>query len=120
MDSVLPENFIYPLFIHTKDHNEKIDSMPGCERHSADSVLKEVNKPQSPNPKPQTLRHSPDSVLGDYARTPENSTPKPQNPHPTLHPPPLLNPEPSTFHPSGRRGGGGRGDQHHSLPQDPG
>ncbi|KAA8497683.1 Delta-aminolevulinic acid dehydratase, chloroplastic [Porphyridium purpureum] len=39
---VTPANFIYPLFIHTKDYNEAIGSMPGCERHSVDSALKEV------------------------------------------------------------------------------
>jgi len=42
--SVVPQNFIYPLFLHTKDHNEKIDSMPGCERHSVESVMKEVGE----------------------------------------------------------------------------
>ena len=41
---VLPENFIYPLFLHTKDSNEKITSMPGCERHSVDSVMREVGE----------------------------------------------------------------------------
>ena len=41
---VLPQNFIYPLFLHTKDQNEKIESMPGCERHSVDSVLNEVGE----------------------------------------------------------------------------
>lgn len=41
---VLPSNFIYPLFIHTKDYNEDIGPMPGCQRHSFDSVLKEVGE----------------------------------------------------------------------------
>lgn len=41
---VLPANFIYPLFIHTKDYNEDIVPMPGCERHSLDSLLKEVGE----------------------------------------------------------------------------
>eukprot|EP00178_Gracilaria_changii_P003981 TRINITY_DN1608_c0_g1_i1.p2 TRINITY_DN1608_c0_g1~~TRINITY_DN1608_c0_g1_i1.p2 ORF type:complete len:407 (+),score=85.97 TRINITY_DN1608_c0_g1_i1:3375-4595(+) len=41
---VLPSNFIYPLFVHTKHHNEPIDSMPGCERHSVESVLREVGE----------------------------------------------------------------------------
>lgn len=41
---VLPSNFIYPLFIHTKDYNEDIAPMPGCERHSLDSLLKEVGE----------------------------------------------------------------------------
>jgi porphobilinogen synthase len=43
-NAVGPENFIYPLFIHTKDYNEPIDSMPGCERHSVASALKEVGE----------------------------------------------------------------------------
>lgn len=41
---VLPGNFIYPLFIHTKDYNEDISSMPGCQRHSVQSALKEVGE----------------------------------------------------------------------------
>jgi len=41
---VTPSNFIYPLFIHDEDYNQKIDSMPGCERHSLDSMLKEVGE----------------------------------------------------------------------------
>lgn len=41
---VLPGNFIYPLFVHTKDYNEDIGPMPGCERHSFDSVIKEVGE----------------------------------------------------------------------------
>lgn len=43
-NEVKPGNFIYPLFIHTKDYNEPISSMPGCERHSLDSVLREVGE----------------------------------------------------------------------------
>ena len=39
---VTPANFIYPLFIHDEDFNQEIVSMPGCERHSLDSMLKEV------------------------------------------------------------------------------
>ncbi|CAN8063772.1 unnamed protein product [Agarophyton chilense] len=41
---VLPSNFIYPLFIHTKDYNEPISAMPGCERHSVQSVIREVGE----------------------------------------------------------------------------
>jgi porphobilinogen synthase len=44
---VTPANFIYPLFIHTKDFNEPIDSMPGCERHSVASALKEVGEAEA-------------------------------------------------------------------------
>jgi len=41
---VTPNNFIYPLFIHDEDFNTPIPSMPGCERHSLDSMLKEVGE----------------------------------------------------------------------------
>merc|ERR1719223_2723502 len=41
---VLPSNFIYPLFIHDEDFNTAIESMPGCERHSLDSMIKEVGE----------------------------------------------------------------------------
>eukprot|EP00177_Eucheuma_denticulatum_P001122 GFKZ01002031.1.p1 GENE.GFKZ01002031.1~~GFKZ01002031.1.p1 ORF type:complete len:400 (-),score=50.07 GFKZ01002031.1:474-1673(-) len=41
---VLPSNFIYPLFIHTKDYNEDIGPMPGCQRHSLESLLREVGE----------------------------------------------------------------------------
>jgi len=41
---VTPSNFIYPLFIHDEDFNTVIPSMPGCERHSLDSMLKEVGE----------------------------------------------------------------------------
>jgi porphobilinogen synthase len=43
-NEVKPSNFIYPLFCHTKDYNEPILSMPGCDRHSEASVLKEVGE----------------------------------------------------------------------------
>lgn len=43
-NEVKPSNFIYPLFCHTKDFNEAIASMPGCQRHSEASVLKEVGE----------------------------------------------------------------------------
>jgi len=41
---VRPSNFIYPLFIHDEDFNTEITSMPGCERHSLDSMLKEIGE----------------------------------------------------------------------------
>jgi porphobilinogen synthase len=42
---VTPNNFIYPLFIH-EDSNENVPilSMPGCERHTLDSMLKEIGE----------------------------------------------------------------------------
>ena len=41
---VTPSNFIYPLFIHDESFNTAIPSMPGCERHALDSMLKEVGE----------------------------------------------------------------------------
>lgn len=41
---VTPSNFIYPLFIHDEDHNVPIPSMPGCERHSLSSMMKEIGE----------------------------------------------------------------------------
>jgi porphobilinogen synthase len=41
---VTPANFIYPLFIHDEDFNQPIASMPGCERHTLDSMLREVGE----------------------------------------------------------------------------
>ena len=41
---VTPNNFIYPLFIHDNDENVAIPSMPGCERHSLPSMLREVGE----------------------------------------------------------------------------
>jgi len=41
---VTPANFIYPLFLHDEDYNVAIASMPGCERHSMASLLKEVGE----------------------------------------------------------------------------
>jgi porphobilinogen synthase len=41
---VTPANFIYPLFIHDEDYNQPIVSMPGCSRHSLDSMLTEVGE----------------------------------------------------------------------------
>lgn len=41
---VTPANFIYPLFIHEENFNTEIPSMPGCERHSLDSMVREVGE----------------------------------------------------------------------------
>ena len=41
---VTPANFIYPLFIHDEDFCQDISSMPGCQRHSLPSMLKEVGE----------------------------------------------------------------------------
>lgn len=41
---VTPSNFIYPLFIHDEDFNQPIESMPGCQRHTLDSMLREVGE----------------------------------------------------------------------------
>jgi len=37
-----PSNFIYPLFIHDESSNVAIASMPGCERHSLQSMVAEA------------------------------------------------------------------------------
>jgi len=37
-----PANFIYPLFIHDESSNVAIASMPGCERHSLQSMVAEA------------------------------------------------------------------------------
>ncbi|BDS08718.1 delta-aminolevulinic acid dehydratase [Oceaniferula spumae] len=37
-------DFIYPLFVHDKDVNEAIDSMPGCTRWSIDGLVKEAGE----------------------------------------------------------------------------
>jgi len=43
ISSVLtPSNFIYPLFIHDDPANVAIASMPGCERHSLESMVAEA------------------------------------------------------------------------------
>ena len=41
-NSLLPSNFIYPLFIHDESSNVAIASMPGCERHSLASMVAEA------------------------------------------------------------------------------
>ncbi|MFK7910981.1 MAG: porphobilinogen synthase, partial [Akkermansiaceae bacterium] len=37
-------DFIYPLFVHDKDVDEAIDSMPGCTRWSIDGLIKEAGE----------------------------------------------------------------------------
>ena len=44
---VTPKDFIYPLFIHDSDTVEEISSMPGCFRHSFDSMMKEIEEAMS-------------------------------------------------------------------------
>eukprot|EP00466_Bigelowiella_natans_P021130 jgi/Bigna1/56191/estExt_Genewise1Plus.C_860057 len=41
---VTPQNLVLPLFVHDKDKSEPISAMPGCSRHSIDSLLKEVGE----------------------------------------------------------------------------
>ncbi|MCP5535898.1 MAG: porphobilinogen synthase [Akkermansiaceae bacterium] len=37
-------DFIYPLFVHDKESDEAIDSMPGCTRWSLDGLVKEAGE----------------------------------------------------------------------------
>jgi len=37
-------DFVYPLFVHDKDADEAIDSMPGCTRWSIDGLVKEAGE----------------------------------------------------------------------------
>ncbi|NWK57235.1 porphobilinogen synthase [Verrucomicrobiaceae bacterium N1E253] len=39
-----PADFIYPLFVHDKDTDEAIDSMPGCTRWSLEGLVKEAGE----------------------------------------------------------------------------
>ena len=41
------ESLIYPLFIHDKEINDPIDSMPGCMRWSINGILEEIADAQS-------------------------------------------------------------------------
>lgn len=41
---LIPEEFIYPIFIHNKTNDEEISSMPGCKRFSLEGLLEEVNR----------------------------------------------------------------------------
>ena len=40
-------DFIYPLFVHDKNTDEAIDSMPGCTRWSIEGLLKEAGEAQA-------------------------------------------------------------------------
>ena len=42
--SLTASNFIYPLFVHDKDTNEAIDSMPGCTRWSINGLIQEAGE----------------------------------------------------------------------------
>lgn len=44
---VTPKDFIYPLFIHDESYKQEISSMPGCFRHSMDTMLAEVKEAMS-------------------------------------------------------------------------
>lgn len=39
-----PANFVYPLFVHDKNVNEPIDSMPGCTRWSLEGLIQEAGE----------------------------------------------------------------------------
>lgn len=41
---VTPKDFIYPLFIHEENYKEEISSMPGCFRHSMESMMTEIEE----------------------------------------------------------------------------
>ncbi|MBK1831780.1 porphobilinogen synthase [Verrucomicrobiaceae bacterium R5-34] len=43
-NSISASDFIYPLFVHDKDVDEAIDSMPGCTRWSIDGLVKEAGE----------------------------------------------------------------------------
>ena len=77
---VTPSNFIYPLFIHDEDFNQPIPSMPGCERHSLDSMLREVEESYALGVKTFVLFPKvPDhlkSELGVEAYNPEGIVPR--------------------------------------------
>ncbi len=44
---LLPGDLIYPLFIHNKDRDKEMESMPGCKRWSISGLVKEVKQSQS-------------------------------------------------------------------------
>lgn len=41
---LLPGDLVYPLFIHDKNHDEEIESMPGCRRWSISGLVEEVRQ----------------------------------------------------------------------------
>jgi porphobilinogen synthase len=77
---VTPSNFIYPLFIHDEDFNQPIPSMPGCERHTLDSMLREVEESHALGVKTFVLFPKvPDNLkseLGVEAYNPEGIVPR--------------------------------------------
>jgi len=77
---VLPSNFIYPLFIHDEDFNHSIPSMPGCERHSLDSMLAEIGEAWEEGVKTFVLFPKVDDALktnlGVEAYNPEGIVPR--------------------------------------------
>ena len=77
---VTPSNFIYPLFIHEESFNTAIPSMPGCERHSLESMLKEVGEAYNLGVKTFVLFPKvPDHLktnLGQEAYNPEGIVPR--------------------------------------------
>ena len=77
---VTPSNFIYPLFIHEESFNTAIESMPGCERHSLESMLKEVGEAYNLGVKTFVLFPKvPDELktnLGQEAYNPEGIVPR--------------------------------------------
>ncbi|KAL3943266.1 MAG: hypothetical protein SGBAC_002675 [Bacillariaceae sp.] len=77
---VTPSNFIYPLFIHEEDYNQVIPSMPGCERHSLENMLKEVGEAYNVGVKTFVLFPKvPDELktnLGQEAYNPEGIVPR--------------------------------------------
>lgn len=42
--SVSTNDLVYPLFLHDKDHDENIESMPGCKRWSINGLINEVRR----------------------------------------------------------------------------
>ena len=42
--TISADDLIYPLFIHDKDFDEEISSMPGCKRLSIEGLIKEVKE----------------------------------------------------------------------------
>jgi len=77
---VTPSNFIYPLFIHEENYNQAIPSMPGCERHSLENMLKEVGEAYNLGVKTFVLFPKvPDELktnLGQEAYNPEGIVPR--------------------------------------------
>jgi hypothetical protein len=77
---VTPSNFIYPLFIHEHSFNTVIESMPGCECHSLESMLKEVGEAYNSGVKTFVLFPKvPDELKTNYgleAYNPEGIVPR--------------------------------------------